>query len=54
MLPDVARLLGPVSNRAGLRLPDDPGDMGLLILYSLANHEIVATSKPLNLRPLIH
>lgn len=47
-LPDRARLLGPFSNRRPLPIrPDARGERGRLVLYSLADHEIVATSKPI-------
>jgi hypothetical protein len=49
-LPDNARLLGALSNRTPLPLPADArGQAGHLLLYSLADHEIVAASKPLTL-----
>lgn len=45
-LPDQARLLGALLNPALLRLPEDlHGQHGHFILYSLADHEIVATSE---------
>jgi len=44
-LPDNARLLGALSNRAPLRIPADVrGETGRFVLYSLADHEVVATS----------
>lgn len=46
-LPDNARLLGAFANRAPLRIPEDlRGNIGRFVLYSLADHEIVASSKP--------
>jgi hypothetical protein len=45
-LPDNARLLGALSNRGPLPIPADVrGEAGRLVLYSLADHEIVAVSK---------
>ena len=44
-LPDNARLLGALSNRAPLRIPADVrGEVGRFVLYSLADHEVVANS----------
>ena len=46
-LPTNARLLGALSNHAPLRIPADVrGEDGRLLLYSLADHEVVATSNP--------
>lgn len=46
-LPDKAHLLGAFSDRAPLSIPADArGENGRFVLYSLADHEIVATSKP--------
>src|ERR1051326_971931 len=46
-LPDHARLLGALSNRTLLSIPPDlAGQTGRVVLYSLADHEIVAISKP--------
>jgi len=46
-LPGDARLLGALSNRAPLRIPADVrGEAGRLLLYSLADHEVVAVSNP--------
>ena len=43
-LPDNARLLGALSNH--LPLPTDArGETGRLVLYSLADHELVAVSR---------
>ena len=43
-LPDNARLLGALSNH--LPLPTDArGETGRLVLYSLADHEVVAVSR---------
>jgi hypothetical protein len=47
-LPENAQLLGPLLHQAALSLPEKPGRIGRFVLYSLANHEIVATSTPLN------
>jgi hypothetical protein len=45
-LPDNARLLGALSNRAPLPIPADVrGESGHFLLYSLADHEVVAASK---------
>ena len=45
-LPDNARLLGALSNRAPLPIPADVrGEAGRFVLYSLADHEVVAASK---------
>lgn len=44
-LPDTARLLGALVNRATLPLPSEVrGESSRLILYSLAEHEVVAAS----------
>jgi hypothetical protein len=44
-LPDKARLLGAWVNRAPLRIPGDlRGAAGRLVLYSLADQEVVAVS----------
>jgi hypothetical protein len=44
-LPGNARLLGALSNRAPLPLPADVrGETGRFVLYSLADHEVVAES----------
>ena len=46
-LPDNARLLGALANRTPLPIPADVrGETGRFVLYSLAEHEVVATSKP--------
>jgi len=45
-LPDNARLLGALSNRLPLPIPADVrGEIGRFVLYSLADHEVVAASK---------
>jgi hypothetical protein len=45
-LPDNARLLGALSNRSPLPIPADVrGESGRILLYSLADHELVAASK---------
>lgn len=45
-LPDNARLLGALSNRAALPIPADArGETGRLVLYSLADQEVVAASR---------
>jgi len=45
-LPENARLLGALSNRAPLSMPAAVrGETGRLVLYSLADHEVVAASK---------
>jgi len=47
-LPENARLLGALSNRAPLPLPADArGEAGRLVLYSLADQEVVAVSNQL-------
>ncbi len=49
-LPDNARLLGVFNSSVALSLPPDAGpDSGVLVLYSLADQEIVGVSKPLAL-----
>ena len=46
-LPDNARLLGALTARVPLLLPAEVRDEpGCFVLYSLADHEIVATSNP--------
>jgi hypothetical protein len=46
-LPDNARLLGALVNRIPLPIPSDlRGETGQFVLYSLAEHQIAATSKP--------
>lgn len=46
-LPDSARLLGAFTSSAALSLsPDAEPDSGALVLYSLADQEIVEVSKP--------
>ena len=46
-LPDNARLLGVFNSSVALSLPPDAGpDSGVLVLYSLADQEIVGVSKP--------
>ena len=46
-LPENARLLGALAAHVPLLLPDDVRDEpGCFVLYSLADHEIVATSNP--------
>jgi len=45
-LPDNARLLGVFNSSVALSLPPDAGpDSGVLVLYSLADQEIVGVSK---------
>jgi hypothetical protein len=45
-LPDNARLLGALSNRTPLPIPAAVrGEVGRFVLYSLADHEVVANSK---------
>lgn len=45
-LPDNARLLGALSNLTPLSIPADMrGEAGRFVLYSLADHEVVAASK---------
>jgi len=49
-LPDSARLLGALSNRSPLPIRVDArGAAGRLLLYSLADHEMVAVSNPVRL-----
>jgi hypothetical protein len=46
-LTDDARLLGALANRIPLPIPSDlRGEAGRFVLYSLAEHEIAAASKP--------
>jgi len=46
-LSENARLLGALSDRTPLPIPADVrGEAGQFVLYSLACHEVVATSKP--------
>src|SRR5678815_2901729 len=50
VLPDNARLLGPLSNNSPLSIPVDArGETGRLMLYSLADHDLVAVSRMLTL-----
>jgi len=50
-LPDNARLLGAFNSAVALSLPPDAGPGGgVLILYSLADQEIVEVSKPFALQ----
>ena len=45
-LPENARLLGALSNGAPLSIPGEVrGETGRFVLYSLADHEVVAASK---------
>ncbi len=45
-LPANARLLGALSNRAPLPIPTDAhNEAGRLVLYSLADHDVVGVSK---------
>lgn len=47
-LPDNARLLGALSNRTPLPIPAAVrGEAGRFVLYSLADHEVVAASNSL-------
>jgi hypothetical protein len=49
-LPENARLLGAFLDRTPLPLPADArGETGRFVLYSLANHEVVAVSRPVTL-----
>jgi hypothetical protein len=51
-LPENAQLLGPFSNRERLPFPGQPrSQLGRFLLYSLANHEVIAKSKMLSLQP---
>lgn len=51
-LPENAQLLGPFSNREKLPFPGRPrGQRGRFLLYSLANHEVIATSRAVSLQP---
>src|SRR5437870_1315052 len=46
-LPDKARLLGALSNRVPFPIPADArGEIGRLVLYSLADQEVVTASNP--------
>lgn len=45
-LPANAQLLGPFNPSVTLQLPDEASSGGVLVLYSLADHEIVDVSKP--------
>jgi hypothetical protein len=50
-LPDNARLLGALSNRVPLSIPADVcGEPGRFVLYSLADHEVVAASRPFTIQ----
>lgn len=50
-LPFDARLLGALANRAALHIPSDVrGEVGRFVLYSLADHEIIAASRAFTLR----
>ncbi|MCI0746127.1 MAG: hypothetical protein L0Y58_12045 [Verrucomicrobia subdivision 3 bacterium] len=50
-LPENARLLGALADRAPLPISVDVrGEAGQFVLYSLAEQEIVATSKPLTIQ----
>ena len=50
-LPDNARLLGSFTSSVALSLSPDAGpDIGVLVLYSLADQEIVEVSKPFTLQ----
>jgi hypothetical protein len=45
-LPDNARLLGALSNRTPLPIPAEVrGEAGRFVLYSLADHEVLASSR---------
>jgi hypothetical protein len=45
-LPENARLLGALSNRVPLAIPADVrGESGRFVLYSLADHEVLAASR---------
>jgi hypothetical protein len=47
-LPESARLLGSLANGSPLAVtPDMRSQSGQLVLYSLADHEILAVSKPI-------
>ena len=49
-LPNNARLLGALTNRRPLTITSSArSEAGRFVLYSLADHEVVATSKPLTL-----
>jgi hypothetical protein len=51
-LPETAQLLGPFSNRERLSLPGEAkGQRGRFLLYSLANHKVIANSKVVGLQP---
>jgi len=51
-LPDNAQLLGPFSNREKLPFPGQPRSIiGRFLLYSLANHEVIARCKEVTLKP---
>jgi hypothetical protein len=50
-LPNHAALLGAWSNAIPFPLPrSTPNEIGRFVLYSLANHEVVAVSQPVTLR----
>lgn len=50
VLPDNARLLGSFSPEMSLQLPTEAGQMsGALVMYSLADQEVVDVSKPIRL-----
>jgi hypothetical protein len=47
ILPDQSRLIGAFAHRVPLVVPEGiRGQSGRLLLYSLADHEVIATSKP--------
>ena len=49
-LPDNARLLGALSNGVPLPVPADArGEAGRFVLYSLADHQVVAVSRMLTI-----
>jgi hypothetical protein len=50
-LTEHARLLGVLSNRSPLPIPAEVhGQVGRFVLYSLADHEVVAVSKAFNVQ----
>jgi hypothetical protein len=51
-LPENAQLLGPFSNRESLPFPGrQENQRGRFLLYSLANHEVIAKSQVVGLQP---
>jgi hypothetical protein len=50
-LPDQSRLIGAFAHRVPLIFPEGiRGQSGRLLLYDLADHEVIATSKPVTIQ----